>query len=215
MNESENIITPEITPQYQRFTQQQTSIERGKLPPQNLNAEEVVLGAMLIDKRGVDNAIDMLSPDVFYKKQHQLIYQAIFELFNQSLPIDLITVSEQLRKDGNLEAAGGELYLINLTQRVSSSANVEFHSQLILQTFIKRRLIELSSEIIEDAYDETTDTFVLLDQAEQKLYEVTQNNLKRSTETAGDLVYKAVKKIEELSNKTDGFSGVPPGLTPN
>lgn len=107
MNESENIITPEITPQYQRFTQQQTSIERGKLPPQNLNAEEVVLGAMLIDKRGVDNAIDMLSPDVFYKKQHQLIYQAIFELFNQSLPIDLITVSEQLRKDGNLEAAGG------------------------------------------------------------------------------------------------------------
>ncbi|MCW7914410.1 replicative DNA helicase, partial [Staphylococcus epidermidis] len=88
----------------------------------------------------VDNAIDMLSPDVFYKKQHQLIYQAIFELFNQSLPIDLITVSEQLRKDGNLEAAGGELYLINLTQRVSSSANVEFHAQLILQTFIKRRL---------------------------------------------------------------------------
>ena len=213
MNESENIITPEITPQYQRFTQQQTSIERGKLPPQNLNAEEVVLGAMLIDKRGVDNAIDMLSPDVFYKKQHQLIYQAIFELFNQSLPIDLITVSEQLRKDGNLEAAGGELYLINLTQRVSSSANVEFHSQLILQTFIKRRLIELSSEIIEDAYDETTDTFELLDQAEQKLYEVTQNNLKRSTETAGDLVYKAVKKIEELSNKTDGFSGVPSGFT--
>ena len=213
MNESENIITPEITPQYQRFTQQQTSIERGKLPPQNLNAEEVVLGAMLIDKRGVDNAIDMLSPDVFYKKQHQLIYQAIFELFNQSLPIDLITVSEQLRKDGNLEAAGGELYLINLTQRVSSSANVEFHAQLILQTFIKRRLIELSSEIIEDAYDETTDTFELLDQAEQKLYEVTQNNLKRSTETAGDLVYKAVKKIEELSNKTDGFSGVPSGFT--
>jgi replicative DNA helicase len=213
MNESENIITPEITPQYQRFTQQQTSIERGKLPPQNLNAEEVVLGAMLIDKRGVDNAIDMLSPDVFYKKQHQLIYQAIFELFNQSLPIDLITVSEQLRKDGNLEAAGGEFYLINLTQRVSSSANVEFHAQLILQTFIKRRLIELSSEIIEDAYDETTDTFELLDQAEQKLYEVTQNNLKRSTETAGDLVYKAVKKIEELSNKTDGFSGVPSGFT--
>ena len=82
-----------------------------------------------------------------------------------------------------------------------------------MQTFIKRRLIELSSEIIEDAYDETTDTFVLLDQAEQKLYEVTQNNLKRSTETAGDLVYKAVKKIEELSNKTDGFSGVPSGFT--
>lgn len=213
MNNTENITTPVPNPIPQRFVQPQNNIEKGKLPPQNLNAEEVVLGAMLIDKRGVDNAIDLLSPEVFYKKQHQVIYQAIFELFSQSLPIDLITVIEQLKKDGNLEIAGGEFYLINLTQRVSSSANVETHAQYILQSFIKRRLIELSSEIIEKAYDETTDTFLLLDQAEQKLYDVTQNNLKRSTESAGDLVYKAVKKIEELSNKKDGFSGVPSGFT--
>ena len=108
----------------------QISLERGKIPPQALDLEEAVLGAMLIDKKGVDDVIDIISADVFYKKQHQLIYQAIFELFQNSEPIDLLTVAEQLRKTGNLEAAGSEIYLINLTQRVSSSANAEYHHLL-------------------------------------------------------------------------------------
>ena len=186
MNETENTSVPEIVPAIQPFSRTQVSLERGKLPPQDLNLEEAILGAMLIDKKGVDDVIDILNPEVFYKKQHQLIYQAIFELFNESEAIDLLTVAEQLRKNGNLEAVGGEFYLINLTQRVSSSANVEFHARIILQKFIKRKLIEISSEIIEDAYDDTRDVFDSLDSAEQKLYEVTQGNLKRSSEAAGD-----------------------------
>ena len=210
MNETENTSVPEIVPAIQPFSRTQVSLERGKLPPQDLNLEEAILGAMLIDKKGVDDVIDILNPEVFYKKQHQLIYQAIFELFNESEAIDLLTVAEQLRKNGNLEAVGGEFYLINLTQRVSSSANVEFHARIILQKFIKRKLIEISSEIIEDAYDDTRDVFDSLDSAEQKLYEV---NLKRSSEVAGDLVIKALKKIQDLSNKKDGFSGVPSGFT--
>ncbi|MDO4783306.1 MAG: replicative DNA helicase [Capnocytophaga felis] len=189
------------------------NLERGKIPPQDVNIEQVVLGAMMIDKKGVDDVIDVLSPEVFYRKQHQLIYQAIFELFQQSQPIDLLTVMEQLRKNGNLEAVGGEFYLIQLTQRVSSSAHIEFHARIIMQKFIQRRLIQISSEVIEDAYDETKDVFDLLDSAESKLYEVTQGNLKRSSESAGDLVIKALKKIQDLSNKTDGFSGVPSGFT--
>lgn len=189
------------------------NLERGKIPPQDVNIEQVVLGAMLIDKKGVDDVIDVLSPDVFYKKQHQYIYQAIYELFQQSQPIDLLTVIEQLRKNGNLEAVGGEYYVIQLTQRVSSSAHIEFHARIIMQKFIQRRLIQISSEIIEDAYDETTDVFDLLDSAESKLYEVAQGNLKRSSESAGDLVLKALKKIEELSTKTEGFSGIPSGFT--
>lgn len=191
----------------------QISLERGKIPPQALDLEEAVLGAMLIDKKGVDDVIDIISADVFYKKQHQLIYQAIFELFQNSEPIDLLTVAEQLRKTGNLEAAGSEIYLINLTQRVSSSANAEHHARIILQRFIKRRLIEISSEIIEEAYDETRDVFDSLDAAEQKLYDVTQGNLKRSSESAGDLVLKALRNIEDLSKKEDKYSGVPSGFT--
>ncbi|AVM49141.1 replicative DNA helicase [Capnocytophaga sp. oral taxon 878] len=213
MNETDNIPVTDNIPQNQRITRVQPTLERGKIPPQDLNLEEAILGAMLIDKKGVDDVIDILNAEVFYKKQNQLIYEAIFQLFNQSEAIDLLTVAEQLRRNGNLEAVGGELYLINLTQRVSSSANVEFHARIILQKFIKRKLIEISSGIIEDAYDDTQDVFDSLDAAEQKLYEVTQGNLKRTAESAGDLVVKALKNIQDLSNKTDGFSGVPSGFT--
>ncbi len=195
------------------FSPTLVNLERGKIPPQDVNIEQVVLGAMMIDKKGVDDVIDVLNPDVFYKKQHQLIYQAITELFQQSQPIDLLTVMEQLRRNGNLDAVGGEYYLIQLTQRVSSSAHIEFHARIIMQKFIQRRLIQISSEVIEEAYDETKDVFDLLDSAESKLYEVAQGNLKRSSESAGDLVIKALKKIQDLSNKTDGFSGIPSGFT--
>jgi len=189
-----------------------TNLEQGKLPPQAVDLEEAVLGAMLIDKKGVDDVIDILHPDVFYKPSHQYIYQAIFHLFNASEPIDLLTVSNQLRKQSQLDAAGGDYYLINLTQKVSSSAHVEFHARIILQKYIQRQLISISSEIIKSSYDETTDVFDLLDEAEAKLFDITQGNLKKSSEAAENLVSQALKKIEEISNK-EGMSGVPTGFT--
>lgn len=187
------------------------SLEKGKIPPQALDLEEVVLGAMMIDKKGVDEVIDILSPDAFYKDAHKHIFEAIFKLFENSEPVDLLTVSSQLKKDAKLELVGGDFYLISLTQRVSSSAHIEFHARIILQKFIQRSLIKISNEIIEDAYDETKDVFDLLDQAEAKLYEVTQGNIKKSTETAQSLVIQAKKKIEDISNK-EGLSGIPSGF---
>ena len=187
------------------------SLEKGKIPPQAVDLEEVVLGAMLIDKKGVDEVIDILHPDVFYRESHQYIYEAIFKLFETSEPVDLLTVSAQLKRDGRLELAGGDFYLIKLTQRVASSAHIEFHARIILQKYIQRSLIKISNEIIEEAYDESTDVFDLLDNAEAKLYDVTQGNLKRSAETAQNLVIQAKKKIEEISNK-DGLSGIPSGF---
>ncbi|WP_420573063.1 replicative DNA helicase [Kordia sp.] len=188
------------------------SLEKGKLPPQAVDLEEVVLGAMMIDKKGVDEVIDILSPEAFYKEANKLVYEAIFQLFENSEPIDLLTVSSQLRKNANLEIVGGDFYLISLTQKVSSSAHIEFHARIILQKFIQRSLIKISNEIIEDAYDETTDVFSLLDKAESRLYEVTQGNIKKSSETAQSLVIQAKKKIEEISNK-EGLSGIPTGFT--
>ena len=187
------------------------SLEKGKIPPQALDLEEVVLGAMMIDKKGVDEVIDILSPEAFYKDAHKHIFEAIFKLFENSEPVDLLTVSSQLKKDAKLELVGGDFYLISLTQRVSSSAHIEFHARIILQKFIQRSLIKISNEIIEDAYDETKDVFDLLDQAEAKLYEVTQGNIKKSTETAQSLVIQAKKKIEDISNK-EGLSGIPSGF---
>ena len=187
------------------------NLEKGKIPPQAVDLEEVVLGAMMIDKKGVDEVIDILHPDVFYKDSHRYIYEAIFKLFESSEPVDLLTVSSQLKKEGRLEVVGGDFYLIKLTQKVASSAHIEFHARIILQKYIQRSLIKISSEIIEDAYSESTDVFDLLDSAEAKLYEVTQGNLKRSAETALDLVIQAKKKIEEISNK-EGTSGIPSGF---
>ena len=197
---------------YKLETNKIINLEQGKLPPQALDLEQVVLGAMMIDKKGVDEVIDILSPHAFYKESHRYIFEAVFKLFENSEPIDLLTVSSQLRKDGKLDMIGGDFYLISLTQKVSSSAHIEFHARIILQKFIQRSLIKISNEIIEEAYDETKDVFDLLDNAEAKLYEVTQGNVKKSTETAQSLVIQAKKKIEEISNK-DGLSGIPSGFT--
>lgn len=188
------------------------SLQKGKIPPQAIDLEEVILGAMMIDKKGVDEVIDILHPDVFYKEAHKNIYEAIILLFEKGDPIDLLTVSTELKKSKKLQASGGEYYLIQLTQKVSSSAHIEYHSRIVLQKYIQRCLIKISNEIIEESYDEGTDVFDLLDHAESKLYEVTQGNIKRSSETAQNLVMQAKKRIEEISNK-EGLSGVPSGFT--
>ncbi|MDH3322926.1 MAG: replicative DNA helicase, partial [Flavobacteriaceae bacterium] len=188
------------------------NLEQGKIPPQAVDLEEAVLGAMMIDKKGVDDVIDIIHAEVFYKPAHQFIYSAIFKLFENSEPIDLLTVSNQLRKDEKLEAIGGDFYLINLSQKVSSAAHIEFHARIILQKYIQRRLISISSEIINNSYDETVDVFDLLDDAETKLFDITQGNLKKSSEAAHNLVSQALKKIEEISNQ-EGMSGVATGFT--
>lgn len=188
------------------------NLEKGKIPPQAVDLEEAVLGAMMIDKKGVVEVIDLLVAESFYKEAHQDIFSAIVTLFHEAKPTDLLTVSNQLRTDGKLDKVGGDFYLVSLTQKVSSSAHIEYHARIILQKFIQRRLISISSDLIEEAYDETVDVFDLLDDAESKLFEVTQGNFKKTAEHAGSLVTKALKKIQEISN-TEGLSGVPSGFT--
>ena len=205
----------EISAAIQNIKKEKTQLvglERGKIPPQALDLEEAVLGAMMIDKKGVDEVIDILQPDAFYNEKHKYIFEAIVQLFNDTQPVDLLTVSAQLKKNAKLEQAGGDFYLIQLTQKIASSAHIEFHSRIILQKFIQRSLIKISNEIIEESYSDTTDVFDLLDKAESKLYEVTQGNIKRSSETAQSLVIQAKKRIEEIANK-EGLSGVATGFS--
>ncbi|MBE7652409.1 replicative DNA helicase [Tenacibaculum finnmarkense] len=188
------------------------SLEKGKLPPQALELEEAVLGAMMIDKKGIDEVIDILAPESFYDKRHQEVYQAIYTLFQNSEPIDLLSVSNQLKKTGKLAIAGGDFFLIGLTQKVASSAHIEFHSRIILEKYIQRRLITISSEIIENSYNETVDVFDLLDEAEGKLFEVTQGNLKKGAERADSLVQQSINRIQEISGK-GGMSGLQTGFS--
>lgn len=187
------------------------TLEKGKIPPQAIDLEEAVLGAMLIDREAIDTVIDILHPDVFYKESHQHIYKSIYHLFQTAQPSDIFTVSEQLRKDGQLDAVGGDYYLVHLSQKVASSAHVEHHARIILEKYIKRSLISVSSKIEEESFDDTTDVFDVLDGAEAKLFEISQGNLKRSTEDAQTLVSQAIKRIQDISNK-EGLSGIASGF---
>ena len=187
------------------------NLEQAKLPPQALDLEEAILGAMLIDKKGVDEVIDILQPEAFYKTSHQYIFEAILILFESADPIDLLTVSSALRKSGRLEAVGGDFYLVQLTQKIASSAHIEFHARIILQKYIQRSLIKISSEIIEKSYKDSTDVLELLDEAESKLYDVTQGNIKRSFTSAQNLVIEAKKKIEDIASR-EGLSGISSGF---
>lgn len=185
----------------------------GKVPPQARSLEEAVLGALMIDKDAVAIVIDILQSASFYEERHQKIFKAISLLFEQSSPIDLLTTTEQLKKNGDLELIGGPYYLVELTNRIASSANVEYHARIIAQKFIQRELIRVSTETINLAYEDTTDVFDLLDRSEQNLFSITEGSMSRGVMGMSTLMNLALKQIEELSKKEDGLTGVPSGFT--
>ncbi len=185
----------------------------GKIQPQAVPLEEAVLGALMLDREALPLVMDILRSESFYTEPHQLIYQAIIRLFERSNPVDLLTVTEELKKGGELDKVGGGYYLVELTHRVASAANIEYHARIIAQKHIQRELIRVSTTTIKDAYEDTTDVFTLLDEAEKGLFSITQNNLSRSYESMGTLSSRVLKQIEELSEKPDGLTGVPSGFT--
>ena len=185
----------------------------GKIQPQAVQVEEVVLGALMLDKDAMSVVLDILTPDSFYKKAHGVIFEAMMRLFETSQPIDILTVHESLKKSGNLEMAGGVGFLVELTNKVASAANIEFHSRIIAQKHIQRELIRVSTSTITDAFEDTKDVFQLLDEAESNLFDITQKNLNRSYSRLGDLAVKAQKELETLSSKEKGITGVPSGFT--
>ncbi len=185
----------------------------GKVQPQATSLEDVVLGALMLDREALPLVMDILRPESFYLEAHQHIYRAIVRLFERSNPVDLLTVTEELRKSGDLDKIGGGYYLVELTNRIASAANIEYHARIIAQKHIQRELIQVSTRIIRDAYEDTTDVFTLLDDAEKGLFAITQNNLSRTFETMGSLSSKVLKLIEEVAGKPEGLTGVPTGFT--
>jgi len=185
----------------------------GKVQPQAVPLEEAVLGALMLDREALPLVMDILRPESFYLESHQLIYKAAIRLFERSNPIDLLTLTEEMRKSGDLDKVAGGYYLVELSNKVASAANIEYHARIIAQKHIQRELIHVSTRTIRDAYEDTTDVFNLLDEAEKGLFGITQNNLSRSYESMGSLSSKVLKQIEELSKKTDGLTGTPSGFT--
>lgn len=184
----------------------------GRLQPQATELEESVLGALMIDKEAINTVIDILHPESFYKPAHQEIYRAIKDLFANSQPIDMLTVTQQLRKFGSLEMAGGASYVLGLTTSTNSASNIEFHSRVIVEQAIKREMIRIAIDIQRDAFDDTTDIFDLLDQSEQRFFQVSENNIRKNYSVMSNLLRKTITEIEEKRHLKDGLTGIPSGF---
>lgn len=184
----------------------------GMLQPQAIELEKAVLGALLIDNESLSDTIDSLRPEYFYKTEHQKIFEAIVTLFNQTQPVDILTVSEEIKRMGATEIVGGLPYISKLTNNVGSGSNSEFHARIIAEKFIKRSLISISNNIIGDAFNDSIDIFDLLNTAEEKLFTVTEGTLRKSYDKMSTLIKGALENIEILRNKEDNLSGVPSGF---
>lgn len=188
-------------------------LEMGKLPPQATELEEAVLGALMLEKEALTKVIDILREDAFYKDSHKKIFAVIKTLFQRSEPIDILTVTNELRRNEELESVGGAYYISQLTSKVASSANIEYHARIVLQKFIQRELISFSAETIESAYDNTLDVFELLDKAEKRLFSIADENIKKDPERAGGLINEVIKQVEIARSRKTGITGVPSGFT--
>jgi replicative DNA helicase len=184
----------------------------GKIQPQALELEEAVLGAMMMENSAVNAVIDVLKPESFYREQHQKIYEAIVGLFQESEPVDLLTVTEALRKAGHLQFVGGPAAVARLTNRIASTANIEAHARIIAQKYIQRELIRVGSHIAQKAFEETTDVLDLLDEAESSLFEVAQGNIRQSYESMSSIMRQALEDIDNARNQEGGVSGIPTGF---
>lgn len=185
----------------------------GKIPPQALDFEEAVLGALMLEKNALTAVIDILKPNVFYKQAHQKIFKAIQNLFASTEPIDILTVSNKLKSEGELDEIGGAYYITQLTNRVASSANIEYHARILMQKFVQRELIRVSSETIKEAFEDGTDVFELLDKAEQQMFDISENNFRRESLDMRSLVKEAYDEIEAAKNSEGSLRGVPSGFT--
>lgn len=187
--------------------------EYGKMPPQALDLEMAVLGALMLERDAFTAVADLLTPESFYKDAHQRIFSAVYKLSVHDDPIDVLTVGEQLKAMGELEQVGGYPYLSQLTSRVASAAHIEFHARIIVQKHIQRKLIGVCTELQEMAYDDATDVADLIDKAQKSVFEIADGNVKKETAEISTIIEESIKGIVAAGERTDGISGVPSGFT--
>lgn len=191
-------------------TIEQTS---GRVPPQAMDVEMSVIGAMLLDKEAISRTLEILDETAFYKPAHQVIFNAIVSLFEKNEAADSITVVEELRRMGKLDAVGGPLYISDLTMRVTSAANVEYHAKIVLEKALLRNLITASTEITSRAFNEQDDALDLLDEAENKIFQISEKRMKKSFIPMKEAVFSTMEMLESIHGTHSGVTGVPSGFT--
>jgi replicative DNA helicase len=196
----------------QRAAQEEAFNINGKVPPQAIEVEESVLGALLLDQNAITNSIDILKAEYFYVEANEFIYRAITSLFRDGKPVDLLSVSDQLKKDGNFEMVGGLEKLVSLTSRITSAAHIEYHVRILSEKFIQRELIRVSTETLRDSYDDTMDVLNLLDRTETKFLEINDSSFKSDFHSMDSLLANTLKEIEANQNSQDDAMGVVTGF---
>jgi len=196
-----------------RLLQQIPDIGTGRMVPHAPEEEMAVLGAVMLDKEALTDVIEILTPEMFYDEKHARIYEAIQNLFKNSIPVDILSVTQELKKLGTLDIAGGSYYVASLTDRISSASHAEAHARIIIQKHIQRELIRTAEEIRDKSYEHHVDVFELLDQATQSIFNIHDQNVRRQHEKMSNLVAKALEEIEAAAHVKDGLSGVPSGFT--
>ncbi|HEY4644052.1 MAG TPA: replicative DNA helicase [Bacteroidota bacterium] len=185
----------------------------GRVPPQAVDVEMSVLGAMLIEREAVSKALEILDEDSFYRDAHRKIFQAMVALFEKSEPVDLVTLTEELRRRGELDTIGGPVYLTDLTSRITSAGNIEYHARIVLEKALLRSLINASSEVVNRAYNESEDALDLLDDAEQKIFQISERRLKKSFTLINTAIHDTMEMLESIHGRHSGVTGVPSGFT--
>lgn len=198
--------------EYNKNNYKDLQSEYGKMPPQAVDLEEAVLGALMLERDAFTVIGDLLEPDTFYKDAHQRIFRAIHKLFVNDDPVDLLTVSESLKQSGELDQVGGYYYLSQLTSRTASAAHIEFHAKIIVQKYIQRKLISVCTDLQDMAYDEATDVADLMDKAQKAVFDIADGNIKKDTAEIAPIIDLAIQGIEAAAKKPDGISGVPSGF---
>jgi len=182
-----------------------------KLPPQNLEAERACLGSMLLDKEAIEVAIDILQSDDFYSHQHRTVFDALIELYNRSVPVDIVTLTDFLKDSGGMEKAGGIVYVSSLLEDVPTSANIEYYAKIIEQKSLLRKLIRASSAVISMSYDKDKDAYEIVDEAEKLIFDVTERREVRGYYTLNEVIKDSITAIEKLFHRGDNYTGLPSG----
>lgn len=184
----------------------------GNVPPHSLEAEQSVLGAMIIDKTAINTAIEILKPEDFYREANKEIFEAINELFNKNEPVDLITLSEELKNRGTLENVGGLTYLANLSSGVSTTANTKYYCEIVEEKSILRRLIKTCDDIIGKSYESSEEVSSIIEQAEKGIFDITQGRDRDGFAPIKDALLESFSKMEEMAAKGGGITGLTTGF---
>ncbi len=184
----------------------------GKIPPHSIEGEQSVLGSMILDKNAIVTATEILRPSDFYKEAHREIYEAILEIHNREEPVDLITLSEELKKRNTLDAIGGILYLADLSEAISTTANIRFYCEIVEEKSILRRLINASNEIIAKGYEADEDINVIIDSAEKKIFDITQKRSREGLDPIKEVLFESFSRIEQMALNNSSLTGLTTGF---